>query len=81
MIEMVLIFVLLLYVLPVTVCVVWAKIWDEPITHHSFIPIINMAYTIIYFSILIVSIFALIIECFPTFIYNYKKILNDRWRK
>lgn len=81
MIEMILMSVLLLYVLPVILCVVWSKLWGDPITYQSFIPIINLIYILICFCTLILTIFALIIERFPNLIYNYKKILNDIRRK
>ena len=81
MIETTLMFVLLLYVFPVIVCVAWSKLWGDPITYKSYMPIINLTYVAVFFCIFIISILALIIERFPYLIYNYKKILKEIRRK
>ena len=78
MLEMVFIFIFLLYVLPVIVCTVCFKLWGGQIISQSFIPVINLLYAVVCCCIAIVIILALIIEQFPNLIYNYKKILNDK---
>ncbi len=81
MLEMVFIFIFLLYVLPVIVCAVSCKLWGDQIISQSFVPIINLLYAVVCCCIAIVIVSALIIEQFPNLIYNYKKILNDRQKK
>ena len=78
MLEMVFVFIFLLYVLPVIVCAVCLKLWGDQIISQSFIPVINLLYAVVCCFIAIVIIVALIIERFPNLIYNYKKILNDK---
>ena len=73
MIETILIFVFMLYILPMIVCIAWHIFWKDPIASISCIPIINLLCAVIYLCTVIASIIAIIIERFPNLIYNYKK--------
>ena len=81
MFEVIIISVLLLYILPTVISVVWSKLCGDKIASQSFIPIINLVYAVVCCCVVILIIVTLIIERFPNLIYNYRKISNDIRKK